>query len=711
MEILTAMTRSLLFISGLPAHKFWEHALEHATTLQNRTALMGRCTSYETRYGKRPHVNNLRVFGCEAMAYIEQDERHKLDYKVERCVYLGMPTTHTNDTAKLLLIKTMEIIFRRNVHYNERSYPARKLKHTPSKTIHDTGEDLIGLQFEDDDQWWTITEHGTHDGDLVLWYKNNETREEEKSPVQEVREWYNRTQLSQASTYLIQATNAIVPTRKGYINALAEEIYTTIKTYNVKLPDKHTHKPTSFKKASNLPVTQWFQAEEKEKDGMLKFKTWEYLNQKDITPEIRRKALRCHHIYDIKRDLSAKNRVVVNGSRQHQDTYTDTTSPVAGQLLLRLFLAIAAFRTYKIIQLDLTNAYLHAPIQDVVFIYIPECFPHAGEIARLRKAAYGTKQGARRFYDYTVKVLDHIGFTKCPNDPCLFRYLTKHGHACFLLQYVDDALIVGEQKAITQVQEELKKYFQCKFQTPKDFLGLDLTITKPGEITLSMETFTSKMRDVLEIHDTYHGEILTPGRTDKKINKTEDIQENEKYRSHGGSLNWLTMSLRYDLAFITKELSRVLNAPTKTANEIVNRALLYAVRTKNAHLRFSHAKMFGYLPPKTRKKPTDINTDYSTDFNMVDGITHNEDDLEPQTYTYTSEQLTLTAQTDIDLAGKPDTRQSTSAYMLYLNGTLFHWRAHTEKLIIKNTMAGEFISLSRGNEACKTHPTLLWQHD
>jgi hypothetical protein len=120
-------------------------------------------------------------------------------------------------------------------------------------------------------------------------------------------------------------------------------------------------------------------------------------DQKDITPEIRRKAFRCHHLYDIKRDLSAKNRVVVNGSKQHQDTYTDKTSPVASQLLVRLFLTITAFRQYDIIQLDLTNAYLHAPIQDVVYIYIPPGFPNAGDIARLRKAAYGTKQGARRF--------------------------------------------------------------------------------------------------------------------------------------------------------------------------------------------------------------------------------------------------------------------------------------------------------------------------
>jgi hypothetical protein len=60
MDILTSMTRSLLFISGLNPAQYWEHALEHATTLQNRTSLIGRCTAYELRYGKRPQVSNLR---------------------------------------------------------------------------------------------------------------------------------------------------------------------------------------------------------------------------------------------------------------------------------------------------------------------------------------------------------------------------------------------------------------------------------------------------------------------------------------------------------------------------------------------------------------------------------------------------------------------------------------------------------------------------
>ena len=32
----------------------------------------------------------------------------------------------------------------------------------------------------------------------------------------------------------------------------------------------------------------------------------------------------------------------------------------------------------------------------------------------------------------------------------------------------------------------MTKHFKCKFLNPKDFLGFDLTLPRPGEITLSM---------------------------------------------------------------------------------------------------------------------------------------------------------------------------------------------------------------------------------
>lgn len=237
------------------------------------------------------------------------------------------------------------------------------------------------------------------------------------------------------------------------------------------------------------------------------------------------------------------------------------------------------------VQLDLTNAYLHAPIKDTVYIIVPEGFPGQGEVARLDKAAYGTKQGARRFYDHSASTLKEIGMTQCPYEPCLFRYVLCPGEECFLLQYVDDSLISGTKRAIESLEEKLKQKFKCKFQAPKDFLGMDIEHVKKGEIRLSMRTFTTKMIDALGINpQDLKYPILTPGRTDKKIVREQEPEENDKYRSHVGALNWLTMCLRYDLTYTTKELSRVLQQPTKTANEILKRAFRYAAQTKDAYL-------------------------------------------------------------------------------------------------------------------------------
>ena len=377
MEIITSTMRSLLFISGLDPTTNWEHALAQSVNIQNRTALPGRCTPYQATLGHQPSVLNLRIFGCEALAFIEKVKRTKFNPKVQRTIYLGISDSHADDTYKLLDIKTNKVIYRKNVYFNERSFPARKQKHKlPTSDEPDLGGDLLGETFEDDGILWTVTKQGFENDSIpILYYENTETKEEERSTVQEVRTWYNRTTLK-------NNTSRIAPTRKGFINTLAEETYKTVMKFDVKLPNSNVPKPTSFSKASNNPYPQWFHAEDKERHGMLEFQTWDYLDQEAVTSAMRKRALRCHHIYDIKRDLSAKNRVVVNGSRQHPDTYTDTTSPVASQLQLRMFLAIAAFRKYDLTQLDLTNAYLHAPIQDTVFIIIPEGFPRSGEIVR-----------------------------------------------------------------------------------------------------------------------------------------------------------------------------------------------------------------------------------------------------------------------------------------------------------------------------------------
>jgi hypothetical protein len=337
---------------------------------------------------------------------------------------------------------------------------------------------------------------------------------------------------------------------------------------------------------------------------------------------------------------------------------------------------------------------------------IPPGFPGAGEIGRLDKATYGTRQGARRFYDHTVNVLLHIGFTQCKNEPCLFRYTDNDG-AAFLLLYVDDALIAGPKHSVQIIEKKLMVYFDSKFNLPKDFLGLDVThdIDK-GNIKLSMSTFTMKLKDTFKIPNS--PTILTPGRTDRTIIRDQDVQPDDTYRSKVGSLMWATMGIRYDIVYAVKELSRVLQEPTKIAQEILDRTLTYITQTHNAHLIFDHDTMTSYTLPPTRKKPTQQADIYNVDdYNTTDPVPHHDDQDTIQEYTYKGPQCMVICYTDIDLAGQHETRQSTSGYLLFLNGALIHYHGRTERLIITSTCAGEYIALSRGHAACRFITTIL----
>jgi transposase InsO family protein len=510
MNIIAGGAHSLLYISSLPHAQYWHHPVEHKVQLQNRTALPGRCTPYEMTNGRQPNVGNLRIFGSETMAFVEKDQRTKWQDKADKCIYLGISPLHSDDTHKLFHLRTNEVIYRRNVCFNERSFPARQSKLTliPNK---DTGADLIGQQFVDEGTIFLIIEADIDEngGGNILTYEDVITKERHYSTVKEVRSWYENN--------LQQSVTAVQPSRLGFMNRLANTTYQAItkRQYNLQLT-KHTKAPKSYKQASNLE-TQWFEAEQKEKDGMLRFNTWSRLPQASITPLIRQRALRAHYIYNVKRNGTAKARVGVNGRRQHEDTFSETTSPVASQLQLRILLLISAFCNYKISQMDLTNVYLHADIKHKVFIVISEGFPGAGEVVRLDKATYGTKQGARRFYDHTQQTLNTIGREQCPNEPCLFRLLHDNKE-CFPLPYVDDALITGQPTAVKYLQTKLSEHFDSKFETPKDFLGLDITRQTNGTIQLSMHTFTKKLTDTFKIIDDPNRTILTPGRVDRKNN-------------------------------------------------------------------------------------------------------------------------------------------------------------------------------------------------
>jgi hypothetical protein len=162
----------------------------------------------------------------------------------------------------------------------------------------------------------------------------------------------------------------------------------------------------------------------------------------------------------------------------------------------------------------------------------------------LRERGFGPHRYTIRYPDGADTILPVLF-----HEPCLFRYIYER-EEFYLLQYVDDLLLSGTVEALNHLKQQLQKHFKCKFIKPKDFLGLDVSHPKPGEITLSMKSFSTKMEEVLQLP----GDILTPGRTDKKIIRGQKPEDNDEYRSHVGTLNWLSMGVRFDIVYTTKEL-------------------------------------------------------------------------------------------------------------------------------------------------------------
>ena len=69
--------------------------------------------------------------------------------------------------------------------------------------------------------------------------------------------------------------------------------------------------PNSYKDAANMDPA-WFTAEDKENNGLLSFDTWERIDQALITPDMRRRALRAHRIYDVKRSPTMRKKIVLS---------------------------------------------------------------------------------------------------------------------------------------------------------------------------------------------------------------------------------------------------------------------------------------------------------------------------------------------------------------------------------------------------------------
>nr|GEY50107.1 retrovirus-related Pol polyprotein from transposon TNT 1-94 [Tanacetum cinerariifolium] len=133
--------------------------------------------------------------------------------------------------------------------------------------------------------------------------------------------------------------------------------------------------------------------------------------------------------------IQNKSRLVVRGYRQEGGIYFEESfAPVARMEAIRIYLALAAHKSFTVFQMDVKTAFLHGTLKEDVYVCQPEGFidvDHPSHVYKLKKALYGLKQAPRAWYEELSTFLLYNHFFKGTIDPTLF-----------IRRFVGDILVV-----------------------------------------------------------------------------------------------------------------------------------------------------------------------------------------------------------------------------------------------------------------------------
>jgi hypothetical protein len=218
----------------------------------------------------------------------------------------------------------------------------------------------------------------------------------------------------------------------------------------------------------------------------------------------------------------------------------------------------------------------------------------------------------------------------------MFR--TNENGTVYLCLYVDDFLLLGDEKDISEVLEEIKSAYLVKeLGEVENFVRCKIKFEK-GSVFLSQPDIIKKMEnDFGEELVQGLGEYKTPGTPGEGIVRPSAVDElicesdQKIFRSGIGSLLYLMKDSCPVISNAVRELSNVMDGATPAHLKSLYRTIKFVFDTKNRGLLLSPNK--------------------------------NEEIME------------LRGRSDSDYAGNKNTRQSGSGYVVYLNDALIAWRS------------------------------------
>lgn len=130
---------------------------------------------------------------------------------------------------------------------------------------------------------------------------------------------------------------------------------------------------------------------------------------------------------------------------------------------IKLLLAIAAQKGWKIYQMNVKSAFSNGFLQEENYVEQPEGFVVKRQEDKdylLKRALYGLKQAPRDWYSKIDDHLSNLGLQKSLSESTLYIKHTKSDIVIISL-YVDDLLVIGSNVVlIEEYKREMMKVFE-----------------------------------------------------------------------------------------------------------------------------------------------------------------------------------------------------------------------------------------------------------
>jgi len=264
---------------------------------------------------------------------------------------------------------------------------------------------------------------------------------------------------------------------------------------------------------------------------------------------------------------------------------------------LRILLAIAAFNDFEIHQGDITTAYLLGHLEEELYLEIPEGVDVSEAEAKggrpvchLLRGLYGLKQSGRIWNKAWDKFLiEKCNFQRSSEDYGVYYRIGNQQTPLWTLIWVDDILWIGTHQAIKEAKKELGQKFPLKHLGPAHFfLGMRI-VRKPIErkITLAQDQYIETLLKRFGFQDCYPVSTpLDPGAQLVSSQPGDIAADETKYRSLLGSVMYLMLCTRPDLAFAVGVLSKFSSNPPIHHMKAAEQLLRYISKTQDWGLHF-----------------------------------------------------------------------------------------------------------------------------